>query len=146
MLFYIFQLNENSHFCISEHYSFRYTDVKVTRQKSKSEHDLYENTDVDVVVAYVSFHVINVGKRTGADVPQLYVAYPASAGAPPRQLRAFQRTQLIAPLKGVLVSLPLTARDLSVFSGGAWQRVHGRFTLFIAASSRDLRKSLFLEI
>lgn len=39
----------------------------------------------------VSADIQNVGNVTGCEVPQLYLAYPESAGEPPRVLRDFTR-------------------------------------------------------
>ena len=41
----------------------------------------------------ISFNVSNTGARDGADVPQLYVTYPAVAEEPPRQLRFFTKVK-----------------------------------------------------
>ncbi len=47
--------------------------------------------DVDVFDVCVSFNVTNTGTRDGADIPQLYITYPAAAEEPPRQLRFFSK-------------------------------------------------------
>ena len=39
----------------------------------------------------VAFNVRNTGAHDGADVPQLYITYPAAAEEPPRQLRFFTK-------------------------------------------------------
>ncbi len=49
--------------------------------------------DADVFDFCVEFNVTNTGTRDGADVPQLYVTYPAAAEEPPRQLRYFSKAQ-----------------------------------------------------
>ena len=43
----------------------------------------------------VAFNVSNTGAHDGADVPQLYITYPAAAEEPPRQLRFFTKVQLL---------------------------------------------------
>ena len=42
-------------------------------------------------VATATVEVTNTGSRTGADVPQLYIADPAAAGEPPKQLKGSTR-------------------------------------------------------
>jgi len=39
----------------------------------------------------VGFDVQNTGTRAGAEIPQVYVGQPASAGEPPKNLRGFSR-------------------------------------------------------
>jgi hypothetical protein len=39
--------------------------------------------------------VTNTGDRPGADVVQLYLTGPASAGEPPYQLKGFQKVMLV---------------------------------------------------
>jgi hypothetical protein len=48
---------------------------------------------VDSFDLCISFNVSNTGARDGADVPQLYVTYPAVAEQPPRQLRFFTKVK-----------------------------------------------------
>ena len=38
--------------------------------------------------------VTNTGSRAGAEVVQLYVGQPASAGEPPKQLKGFRKVTL----------------------------------------------------
>ena len=45
----------------------------------------------------ITFDVRNVGVMPGRDVPQLYVGFPDGCGEPPRLLRGFTRTTLLAP-------------------------------------------------
>ena len=51
---------------------------------------------VDAFDVCVSFNVTNTGTRDGAEVPQLYVTYPAAADEPPRQLRFFTKVRCTA--------------------------------------------------
>lgn len=48
---------------------------------------------VEVFDVCVAFNVSNSGAHDGADVPQLYITYPAAAEEPPRQLRFFTKVQ-----------------------------------------------------
>ncbi len=76
----------------------------------------YSDLRVSVAPANVSvsFTLANVGVREAAEVPQLYVRYPASAGNPPKVLRAFSKVAL-RPGDSSRVEWTLDDRDLSVW-------------------------------
>jgi Fibronectin type III-like domain len=80
----------------------------------------------------VSATVTNVGSRAGSDVAQAYLADPAAAGEPPRQLVGFQRVWL-APGQSQRVSFAITPRD--TWLPGRYQRDRGRG--FVAALGRN---------
>ncbi|GAA4623483.1 glycoside hydrolase family 3 C-terminal domain-containing protein [Actinoallomurus vinaceus] len=83
--------------------------------------------------------VTNTGTRAGADVVQLYLASPASAGEPPRRLAGFAKVTL-RPGQTRHVTIGLDARSFSVWdtAAGRWTTVPGRYTLYAGDSSRDL--------
>jgi beta-glucosidase len=89
--------------------------------------------------ATATFTVRNTGHRAGAEVAQLYLGFPAAAGEPPRQLKGFERVEL-APGQARRVTIPLDARDFSVWDTGshAWRAVRGGFTVQVGDSSRSL--------
>jgi beta-glucosidase len=91
--------------------------------------------------------VTNTGRRTGADVVQVYVAAPASAGEPPRQLRGFAKVTL-RPGQTRHVEVTLDPRSFSIWdtSAGRWATVPGRYTVFAGDSSRDLPLSRTLTV
>ena len=91
-------------------------------------------------VATVSFTLKNNGTSSASDVPQLYLGFPPSAGEPPQVLRGFQKTQLAAGA-GVTVTFPIAEQDVSVWSNSshAWEKVSGKFSVFVGSSSRDIR-------
>jgi len=74
------------------------------------------------------------------ETPQLYIKFPAAAGEPPWQLKGFEKTTLASGGKAK-VSLPLTARDLSIWdtTSHAWTPVSGTFGIAVGSSSRDHR-------
>ena len=76
----------------------------------------------------------------GAEVVQLYVGFPASAGEPPKVLKAFRKVQL-DPGRKANVALTLDRRDLSVWSEAhnGWVTPTGRYTVMVGSSSRDIR-------
>jgi beta-glucosidase len=65
----------------------------------------------------VQVDVANVGRQSGADVVQVYVAYPSGLGEPPEQLRAFRKV-VVAPGATTRVTLLLPASGFSSDAGG----------------------------
>jgi beta-glucosidase len=80
--------------------------------------------------------VTNTGSRAGADVAQLYVGDPASAGEPARQLEGYQRVSL-KPGQSRQVTFHLTGHELSYFEDSAdgWVLPDGTFTAYVGDSS-----------
>ena len=95
----------------------------------------------------VTFSLSNVGSVAGAEVAQLYLAFPAHAGEPPKVLRGFKKVHL-DPAATAVVTFPLTRRDLSVWSTEHhdWAPVAGTFQALVGASSRDIRLSCELSV
>jgi Fibronectin type III-like domain len=104
---------------------FRYSKLRVRRSGGRGG----DGSDV-------GFRVRNIGSRTGAEVPQVYVGPPASPSAPmaEKSLAGFDRIEL-APCQARKVTLPVGdvgARELS--SGppprttGSWRPAAGRST------------------
>ncbi|KAG2173315.1 hypothetical protein INT43_004689 [Umbelopsis isabellina] len=89
----------------------------------------------------VSAKITNSGKVAGAEVPQLYIGFPKSAGEPPKVLRGFEKLQLKAGKSGK-VSFDLdVAKELSIWdtTDSKWKVVHGKYQVYVGASSRDIR-------
>jgi beta-glucosidase len=87
----------------------------------------------------VSVDVTNTGSRAGADVVQVYVAAPAAAGEPPRQLKGFAKVRLAAgETRQVTVTLQDRAFSVWSTSAKAWQTVPGQYTVLVGDSSRSL--------
>lgn len=102
-----------------------------------------EATTVDVHVT-----VTNTGGRAGVEVVQVYVGDDEAAVLRPRrELKAFERV-VLEPGESREVALRLTARDLSYWHVGrhAWVLEPGRFTVEVAASSRDVRAALGIAV
>lgn len=100
----------------------------------------YTDLEVDSANLKVSFGLENVGGHDGAEVGQLYLSFPASAGEPPRQLKGFHKQFLAAGAKR-RVTLDLTKRDFSIWDVEAhdWQEQSGEFLLEVGSSSADIR-------
>jgi beta-glucosidase len=97
--------------------------------------------------ANVSLTLTNNGTRAGAEIVQLYLTFPAAAGAPPQHLKGFQKVTLAAGAQTTVV-LPLTARDLSIWDVDqhAWTVVKGTFGVAVGSSSRDHRLTATLTV
>jgi beta-glucosidase len=94
-----------------------------------------------------TFTVSNTGTVAGSEVAQLYLSFPVSAGEPPKQLKAFQKVQLAAGAKKVVI-LELTPRSFSIWSveTHAWTVVTGEFGVSVGGSSREVRLSTTLHV
>ena len=79
----------------------------------------------------------DTGTRPGADVVQVYVAYPSGLGEPPEQLRAFARVSL-APGRTREVTLALPESGFSSDATGTPTVVAGRYVVGVGESSADL--------
>ena len=97
-------------------------------------------------VATIAFDVTNdAGGAAGREVAQLYLAFPTdnnlADGEPPRQLKRFHKTRLLAPGAVETVRFVLHDRDCSVWdvTQRMWEPVTGTFGVHVGTSSRDLR-------
>jgi beta-glucosidase len=91
--------------------------------------------------ATVSFSLTNTDSEiVGWEVPQMYIGYPSIAGEPPRVMRGFTKI-IIAPMMTQVVSLTLSAIDCSIFDNviDDWRLIPGQYSVYIGASSRDIR-------
>jgi beta-glucosidase len=91
-------------------------------------------------VATLSTSLTNTGARSGAEVAQLYVEFPATANEPVRQLRGFKKV-MVQPGETEKVSFELRRRDLSVWDvmKQEWKVERREYKMHVGASSRDLR-------
>jgi len=101
----------------------------------------FDYSNLAVTDKSVSFDVQNSGDVAGAEVAQLYLTFPSSAGEPPQQLKGFHKTKLLTPGEVEHVKIDLLPRDLSIWSVEVhdWELVTGQFEIRIGSSSRDIR-------
>lgn len=87
-----------------------------------------------------SLKVENTGDVDGADVVQAYLGFPEDAEQPPKMLRGFEKVN-IKHGKKQDVKFEFSERDLRVWDTAKqeWVVPSGTFTLYIGASSRDIR-------
>ena len=86
--------------------------------------------------------VANTGKRRGAEVPQVYVSLPESAGEPPKRLVAFEKVWLEpGQRRTVTMTIDPSAPNhpLGVWDEGAqrWRVPDGRYAITVGTSSAD---------
>jgi beta-glucosidase len=88
----------------------------------------------------IGFDLTNTGGRTGAEVPQFYLGFPAAAGEPPKLLKGFQRISLSSG-QTQHVTFNLDWQDLANWDATArgWIVTPGQFQVLVGASSRDIR-------
>jgi len=105
------------------------------------------NADLFDEVISVSVTVANTGDVDGAEVAQLYVAYPDAAQQPVRQLRGFEKVQ-IQHGSSSQVKFSVRRRDVSYWDTEAqqWAIASGQYTFSVGSSSRDLRGSATVTI
>jgi len=96
-------------------------------------------SDLAVTGRSVSANIQNTGSKAGAEVVQLYIGFPASAGEPPIQLKGFQKVQLTAGQQQK-VTFTVSDRDISIWNAGShsWQVISGSFNVWVGTSSQDL--------
>ncbi len=87
----------------------------------------------------VSFTVKNTGRRTGAEIAEVYAALPASAGEPPKRLVGWSKVPLNAG-ESKEVSVTVDSKYLSIYDEAqdGWKLVGGSYTFMVGGSSRDL--------
>ena len=97
--------------------------------------------------ATVRFDVANTGHRAGAEVPQVYVGFPASTGEPPKQLKAYARA-FLAPGKSRSVALGLNRRSFAHWSLAAhgWRVSPGCYRVMVGNSSRAIARQAVIAV
>ena len=88
----------------------------------------------------VQFEVENTGSRAGAEVPQVYLQFPAEAGEPPKRLVAFQKIALAAGEKKIVrltVDPRATNHPLGYWDSGsrAWAVAEGDYQISVGNST-----------
>ncbi|MDR1672269.1 MAG: glycoside hydrolase family 3 C-terminal domain-containing protein [Bacteroidales bacterium] len=96
----------------------------------------------------VTIPVKNTGERKGKEIVQLYIGdEKASVARPVKELKAFEKIEL-APGEEKIVSFIISADDLKFFDDKRheWVAEPGKFTIYIGASSADVRASVAFEL
>ncbi|KAI8618490.1 hypothetical protein BC830DRAFT_1108550 [Chytriomyces sp. MP71] len=92
--------------------------------------------------ATVNVQVSNTGKVDGAEVVQLYLAYPAGVDQPAKQLKGFKKVSIAAG-QVASVSIDISADAIATYDvpSSSWVVPNGIYTVYVGASSADLRGS-----
>ncbi len=108
---------------------------------------VYSNLKTDNAQRTVSFVVKNTGKRTGAEVAQVYATLPEAAGEPFKRLVGWQRIEL-APGESKTVTVTADPRVMSVFDEqkNAWSLLPGAYKIFAGPSSGETPLNATLQI
>jgi beta-glucosidase len=99
-------------------------------------------------VVRFSVDVTNTGSVAGAEVVQLYVAYPGSAvERSERDLKGFAKV-LLEPGATQTVEIPVPTNDLAYYdvAEAAWALEGLEYAVHVGTSSRDLPLSITLEV
>src|SRR6185312_12333120 len=90
--------------------------------------------------ATISAAITNSGTVASSEVVQLYIAYPAAAGEPPKVLKDFTKVSIAAG-NTATVTFTLNAQQLSIWDvvTDDWLLVPGTYTVLVGSSSRDIR-------
>jgi len=96
----------------------------------------WSDLKLDAAKRQVSFTLRNTGQRPGAEVAQVYVQLPASAGENYRRLAGWQKVEL-KPGEQRTVTVALHPLTLAVFDekSNRWQTPRGAFQVFVGSSS-----------
>jgi beta-glucosidase len=94
---------------------------------------------------HLTAQVANTGTRRGAEVVQLYLGFPDSAGEPPRQLKGFRKVEL-DPGASATVHFELQARDFASWNEAQkrWTDHAGDYRVMVGSSSRSIQASTTL--
>lgn len=94
-----------------------------------------------------TFKAWNSDSRAGAEVFQVYITYPESAGEPPKVLRGFEKVYFEG-FASTFVDVTLDADAFSIFdvTVGDFVVVPGEYTITVGPSSRDAYFSFKTEI
>jgi beta-glucosidase len=87
----------------------------------------------------VAVAVTNTGERTGSQVVQGYVGFPASVGEPPKQLKAFDKITL-RPGQHRVVGLRFSPDAFAHWdtASHSWAITAGTYRILVGSSSRDI--------
>ena len=92
--------------------------------------------------------ITNAGKRAGKEAVQLYISAPGKIDKPSEELRAFAKTDLLAPGQKQTLTFVIEPKDLASFNtdASAWIADEGKYTVKIGASSADIRQTSSFQL
>jgi beta-glucosidase len=97
--------------------------------------------------AIIRARLRNIGKRAGAEVVQVYLGFPAAAGAPPKQLKGFDKLTLQAgETRDIAIPLSPEAFRFWDEDQAGWRILPGTYQIMVGRSSRDIAWTRPFEI
>jgi beta-glucosidase len=107
----------------------------------------YSRLQVDKAAKTVTFTIENAGALSGTEIAEVYVALPKGGGEHFRRLAAWQRVEVNTGQQRV-VTVPLEPLAIATFDEkkDAWAWLHGKYTVFVGGSSRDLPLQAEVEL
>jgi beta-glucosidase len=120
--------------------SFAYAQFQVEPEKSDGTRPIR-----------VSFTITNTGALAGAEIAQVYLGLPASTGEPPRRLVGWAKVEL-EPGESREVRVTLDSNSASHplsfwnVNRNGWEIASGDYTVYVGASSRDIRLTSTLRV
>lgn len=87
----------------------------------------------------ITFDVKNTGARAGAEVAQVYLSLPPTAGEPPKRLVGWKKVQL-QPGETRSITIAIQPRMMAIFDvrKDDWQILPGEYRILVGSSSRQL--------
>jgi len=88
----------------------------------------------------ITVSIQNTGSVDGAEVAQLYISFPPSAGEPIKLLKGFDKVSIAAG-QTETVSFALLSQDISTWNTTihGWQVIYGQFGINVGSSAVDIR-------
>ena len=121
-------------------YGLSYTSFEYSRPVVKTDRD--GNITASVTVT-------NTGKVAGKEVVEVYVSAPAGGlEKPARELKAFDKTKLLAPGESETLTFSVTPYELASFNIDAneWQTAAGVYTVYFAKNADDTATSAKVNV
>ena len=121
-------------------YGLSYTSFEYSRPVVKADRD--GNITASVTVT-------NTGKVAGKEVVEVYVSAPAGGlEKPVRELKAFDKTKLLAPGESETLTFSVTPYELASFNIDAneWQTAAGVYTVYFAKNADDTATSAKVNV
>jgi len=122
-------------------YSNPQVHVGVSNAKTQCENALGWDMDRGASIVCVTADVENSPTgRTGDEIAQMYLEFPAEADEPSKLLKGFNRLENLAPGAKETAKFPLQPRDLQVYdmASGEFKFVAGTYKYFVGKSAGDL--------
>ncbi|MFG4003343.1 beta-glucosidase family protein [Flavobacterium aquidurense] len=116
--------------------TFRYDKIKVNSKEVKDK-------------LTVSVEITNTGNKSGKEAVQVYVTAPdGKLKKPLKELKAFDKTKLLSPGAKQTLSFTINVSDLASFDTdeSSWITDAGLYTISIASSSKDVKKTITFNI